>query len=184
MMTPEYADVNISRYDTISRRLHWLMALLFVWIYCSAAAHYFLSDTPLDKLLWPYHKSIGLVLFVLLIVRIGWSILIRRYRPKDLSLVAYIGHKTLYALMLIIPLVGLLRQYGSGREFSAFSLQVMSGFEGDKIQWMIDVGSDFHSLLGWAMALLIFAHVGAVVRHYRRGELQVLRRMLGKAREH
>ncbi|WP_272948221.1 cytochrome b [Pseudomonas baetica] len=183
MIKSEFADVNVSRYDTISRRLHWLMALLFAWIYCSAAAHYLLSDTALDKLLWPYHKSIGLVLFVLLIVRVGWSIQRKRYRPKSISFAASIGHKILYTLMFIIPLVGLLRQYGSGRAFSAFGLPVMGGFEGEKIQWMIDLGSDFHSLLGWVMALLVLAHVGAVARHYRRGELQVLRRMFGNAQE-
>lgn len=176
----EFTIVSSLRYDAISRGLHWLMALLFLWIYCSAAAHYLLSDSALDKLLWPYHKPVGLVLFAMIVLRTGWSLQSHKCRPKSLNLAAYIGHKALYALMFLIPLVGLLRQYGSGRAFSAFGLPVMDGFEGEKIQWMIDLGSEFHSLLGWTMAVLILGHIGAVVLHYRRGESQVLRRMIGK----
>lgn len=179
----ELTNASRHRYDAVSRGLHWLMALLFFWMYCSAATHYLFSDSVLDKLLWPYHKPVGLVLFVLIILRAGWSLQSRHYRPESLNVAAHIGHKVLYVLMLLIPLIGLLRQYGSGRAFSAFGLPVMEGFEGEKIQWMIDLGSEFHSLLGWVMAVLILGHISAVVLHYRRGESQVLRRMLGKTQK-
>lgn len=82
--------------------------------------------------------------------------------------------------MLLIPVIGLLRQYGSGREFSAFGLTIMEGLEGEKVQWMIDLGRDFHSELGWTMLVLIVGHIGAVLVHSLRGEPQVLRRMFGR----
>ena len=78
----------------------------------------------------------------------------------------------------------MIRQYGSGRAFSAFGVPVMEGFEGEKIQWMVDLGSNFHSLLGWTMLVLILGHVGAVVMHYRQGDKQVLRRMTRGVRQH
>ena len=167
------------RYDSVSRGLHWLMALMFAWIYCSAAAHYLLSDSVLDKTLWPYHKPVGLLLLGLFALRASWSLLNRQHRPPSMNVAASIGHGTLYGLMLLIPLIGLLRQYGSGRAFSAFGVPVMDGFEGEKIQWMIDLGSNFHSLLGWTMLVLIVGHIGAVVLHHRQGNSQVLRRMTG-----
>ncbi|MBD8093871.1 cytochrome b [Pseudomonas fluorescens] len=170
------------QYDTLSRALHWLMAIVFTWSYCSAVAHYLSSDSALDKLLWPYHKSAGLLLLVLLILRAGWSLLNRHNRPPSVNPAAAVGHALLYALMFLIPFIGLVRQYGSGREFSAFGLSIMAGLEGEKIQWMIDLGRNFHSLLGWTMLVLIVGHIGMVIAHSLRGKPQVLRRMTGSAR--
>jgi cytochrome b561 len=172
---------DLHYYDPVSRGLHWLMALLFAWMYCSAVTHNLLSDSALDKFLWPYHKPVGLLLLVLFMLRAGWSLLNRHNRPPSVNLLASIGHATLYGLMLLIPLIGLIRQYGSGRAFSAFGVEVMEGFEGEKIQWMIDLGSNFHSLLGWTMLVLIVGHIGAVILHHRQNNAQVLSRMTGRA---
>lgn len=168
------------QYDAVSRALHWLMAIVFTWSYCSAVVHYLSSDSALDKLLWPYHKPVGLLLLVLLILRAVWNLLNRHRRPPSLNRAAYIGHGALYALMFLIPFIGLMRQYGSGREFSAFGVPIMAGLEGEKIQWMIDLGRNFHSLLGWTMLVLIAGHIGMAILHYLQGKPQVWRRMTGR----
>lgn len=168
------------RYGAVSRGLHWAMALAFAWIYCSTAAHYLLEDSALDKFLWPTHKQVGLLLMGLLLVRLLWSLLNRHRRPPSLNLAARLGHGLLYAGMFAIPFLGLLRQYGSGRAFSAFGLPVMSGFEGPKIQWMTDLGNSFHSLLGWTLLVLIAGHVAAVILHCVKGQGHILRRMAGR----
>ncbi|MCY7261224.1 cytochrome b [Pseudomonas protegens] len=170
-----------ARYGAVSRGLHWAMALAFAWIYCTTAAHYLLEDSALDKFLWPTHKQVGLLLMVLLLVRLLWSLLNRHRRPPSLNLAARLGHGLLYAGMFAIPFLGLLRQYGSGRAFSAFGLPVMSGFEEPKIQWMTDLGNSFHSLLGWTLLVLIVGHVAAVILHCVKGQGHVLRRMAGRS---
>lgn len=125
-------------YDSVSRAVHWLMFLLFAWIYCSAITHYLASDSTLDKWLWPFHKPVGLLLLVLLILRAGWRLLNQHRRPLSISRFAAAGHGMLYALMFLIPLIGMIRQYGSGRAFSAFGVPVMEGFEGKKSSgWLI-----------------------------------------------
>lgn len=178
----ETPHTPIDHYNRVTQALHWLMALVFTWSYCTAVVHYLASDSGWDKLLWPYHKPAGLLLLVLLVLRVGWNWLHRHNRPPCVSRWASIGHGALYMLMLLIPSIGLLRQYGSGREFSAFGLTIMEGFDGEKVQWMIDLGRDFHSELGWLMLVLIVGHVGAVIVHSLRGESQVLRRMTGRVR--
>ncbi len=170
-----------TRYGAISRGLHWAMALAFIWIYSTASAHYLLADSALDEFLWATHKPVGLLLMVLLLVRVVWSLLNRHRRPPSLNLAATLGHGLLYAGMFAIPFLGLLRQYGSGRAFSAFGLPVMNGFEGAKIQWMTDLGNTFHSLLGWTLLVLIVGHVAALVLHCIKGQGHVLRRMVGTA---
>ncbi|ERO63974.1 cytochrome b [Pseudomonas piscis] len=167
------------RYGAVSRGLHWAMALAFAWIYSTAGAHYLLADSALDEFLWPTHKQVGLLLMALLLVRVLWSLLNRRRRPPSLNLAATLGHGLLYVGMFAIPFLGLLRQYGSERAFSAFGLPVMSGFEGPKIQWMTDLGNNFHSLLGWTLLVLILGHVAALILHCAKGQGHILRRMLG-----
>ena len=170
-----------ARYGVVSRSLHWAMALAFTWIYCTTCAHYLLSDSALDKFLWPTHKQVGLLLMGLLVLRVVWSLLNRHRRPPSINLGAHLGHLVLYGFMFAIPFLGLLRQYGSGRAFSAFGLPVMAGFQGEKVQWMIDLGSNFHSLLGWTLLVLIVGHIGAVVLHCVKGDRQILLRMAGQA---
>lgn len=167
------------RYGTITRVLHWLMAIAFAWVYCSAVAHYLLSESALDSFLWPWHKPVGLLLIVMLLVRVGWAWFNRKHRPASFSKASHWGHSLLYAFMFAVPFLGLLRQYGSGRAFSAFGLPVMSGFEGEKIQWMTDLGSNFHSLLGWTLLVFITGHIGAVMVHRLLGHSDILQRMLG-----
>jgi cytochrome b561 len=176
--TAEITDTE-HRYDTISRGLHWAMTAAFAWIYCSAGAHYLFAESAFEKFMWPTHKPVGLLLMILLLLRAGWSLLNRHARPPSLNIGARLGHLLLYGFMFLIPFLGLLRQYGSGRAFSAFGLTVMDGFNGEKIQWMIDLGSNFHSLLGWTMLILITGHVGAVILHCAKGHPEVLRRMAG-----
>ncbi|WP_230960046.1 cytochrome b/b6 domain-containing protein, partial [Pseudomonas fluorescens] len=78
-------------YDSVSRAVHWLMFLLFAWIYCSAITHYLASDSTLDKWLWPFHKPVGLLLLVLLILRAGWRLLNQHRRPLSISRFAAAG---------------------------------------------------------------------------------------------
>ncbi|MEN5092033.1 cytochrome b [Pseudomonas protegens] len=170
-----------ARYGVISRGLHWAMALAFVWIYSTTGAHYLLAESALDEFLWPTHKQVGLLLMGLLLVRVLWSLLNRHRRPPSLNFAARLGHGLLYVGMFAIPFLGLLRQYGSGRAFSAFGLPVMSGFEGAKIQWMTDLGNNFHSLLGWTLLVLIVGHVAAVILHCVKGQAHILRRMAGSS---
>ena len=115
-------------------------------------------------------------------MRAGWNLLNRHNRPPSVNRAAAVGHAVLYALMFLIPFIGLVRQYGSGSEFSAFGMPIMAGFEAEKIQWMIDLGRNFHSLLGWTMLVLIVGHIGMAIVHYLCGNPQVLRRMMGSTR--
>ena len=86
----------------------------------------------------------------------------------------------LYALLLGVPAVALVRQYGSGRAFEPFGLPVFAGFDSGKISWMTGLGSLLHSNFGWVLLLAIVGHVSMVVWHRRKNAKQdVLPRMLG-----
>ena len=174
---------NATRYGSVSRLLHWLMAIIFGVQFLSALSHYAFEDSAFEAMFMPWHKPLGFTLLMLVAVRIVWALIQRSQRPPMVSNAARLGHLALYALMLVVPTLALLRQYGSGRSFEPFGLPLMAGFDGPKIDWMVDLGSLLHGELGWLMLLLILGHIIMTVVHRRRGgDEDVLPRMWGSQR--
>lgn len=165
-----------TRYGTVTRFLHWGMALLILWQFLSAAARYFFEDTAIEAFFWPTHKPLGVLLLVLMVTRLLWAVMHLKKRPPSVNLLAKLGHVLLYLMVVTVPVLALLRQYGSGRAFEVFGIPIFSGFEGEKIRWMLDLGSDWHGELGWALLALILGHILMAWRH-RNTDQDVLPRM-------
>lgn len=170
---------NEEKYGLISRLLHWGMAVLMLWQFATTIAHIAADDTPVEQFLWSTHKPLGLILLVLIALRVLWALANHRRRPPAINAVAKLGHVVLYGMLLAIPALALLRQYGTGRAFEPFGLPLFTGFEGDKVTWMIEPGNVLHGFLGWVMLAMIVGHV-LMVRMHRRlpNQLDVLPRML------
>jgi len=169
------------RYGTVSRFFHWGMALLVAWQFATAITRVVAEDSPLDEFLWATHKHSGVLLLVLIVLRAAWALANVRQRPAATSTLARLGHLAMYGLILVIPTLALMRQYGSGRAFSPFGLPLMPGFEGDKIEWLTAPASLFHGALGWLLLALILGHVVMTLVHrYRAGDEDVLPRMIGR----
>lgn len=158
---------NSVRYGSVSRILHWGMAVLLLWQFSSIAARVWLADSAIDNFLWSTHRQVGFSLFVLIAIRLVWALSNVSKRPPSVSVLAKLGHIVLYVLMFSVPLVALLRQYGSGRVFEPFGIPVFSGFDDGRIDWMISLGSNFHSTLGWLMFILIAGHIVMAFVHRR-----------------
>ncbi len=169
---------NTEHYGIVSKVFHWGIALLLLWQFLSASAHFFFEDTAIEAFFWPTHKPLGVILLMLMVLRLIWYLINRANRPQSVSPLAKLGHITMYLLITVIPIVALLRQYGSGRTFELFGVTIFPGFEGEKIQWMLDLGSDFHGELGWVLLLLIIGHIFMTYVHQKSPTKQnVLSRM-------
>lgn len=167
------------RYGPVSRFFHWGMALILAWQFATAIAHLLFDDTAAKDFLWGTHKTVGLLLIILIVLRALWSLYNRGHRPPSLSVLARLGHLALYTLMVLVPLIALLRQYGSGRAFAPLGIPLMPGFEGE-IDWMTAPANLLHSWLGWLLLVLIIGHIAMTVVHRRRPQDEdVLARMLG-----
>lgn len=170
------------RYGLAARTLHWGMAALIVFQLITAAAHWGLEDTYIESLLWPWHKPLGLLLFVVACLRVALVLASLGKRPASTHWTAAAGHFSLYVLMIVIPLVALIRQYGSGRAWELWGVSIFPGFDAPKIEWMVSLGNTLHGVLGWCFAALIVGHVAMVVAHRRFKRLpDVWPRMWGKS---
>ena len=171
-------------YGLASRLLHWAMALLFGWQFMGMAIKLIVGRSPLTAFLVGTHRPLGLLLLTLCVARILWALYNRRRRPRyDASAtgrLARLGHIALYVLMLLIPSLALLRQFGSGKAFSAFGLPITKE-TGVEITWMTAPADLLHGFLAWCLLALIAGHViMALVHHYRLKD-GILSRMAGSA---
>lgn len=166
-------------YGTVSRLLHWLTALGFAGILTTIALWTIYEGEEWAGALFGVHKSIGFALLVLIAVRVVWMLINFTKRPPADSIAAKLGHLALYALMVAVPVIGMIRQYGGGRgPLKVFGIEVMQGSP-EKIEWMANLGNAAHGKLGWLLFALVFGHIVMVVVHRIQGN-DVLPRMLGR----
>jgi cytochrome b561 len=169
------------RYGPASRAFHWGMAALLAWQFASAMAHKFIEDTAVEQFLWSTHRPLGVLILILLVLRGIWAVSQRANRPPSVHWPALTGQITLYLLTFLVPFIALLRQYGSGRSFEPFGIPLFSGWEGQRIDWMVSLGGLLHGELGWVLLALIAGHIAMAVWHKRAtNQTDVLPRMWGR----
>lgn len=174
---------NARRYGSITRLLHWAMAALFLWQFVGMGLRLALGRTPLVAVFVGSHAAVGTLLLVLLAVRLLWrtanSARHPAYEHGVLGIAARAGHAALYALMAIVPALGLLRAWGSGRGFQPFGIPLFSA-TGEPIPWAMAPANALHGVLAWTLLALIAGHVAMVLVHQFILRDGVARRMIGK----
>lgn len=166
---------SIDRYTRTAALLHWLMALLII-----ANIAIGLTDGKLASM--AVHKSIGLSVLALAIVRICWRL---GHRPPALPTTirpvtrraAMTMHLALYGLMILVPLSGWL--FVS----NAPTLRPLSWFEAFAVPyltvgpWIYAPAKTVHAALAWGFALLAAGHILAALWHARVERPSLLRRL-------
>lgn len=155
-------------YGRISRLFHWLMALFLAWQFTSVLLRVLARDSALYGVFWPTHSQVGFTILVLAVLRGAWGLYNAGRRPSHgagpLARWATIGHLALYALMIIIPTLALMRAYGGGRGFAFQGLQVLPA-TGERVDALMAPASAVHGPLGWLLLALIVGHVAMAVYH-------------------
>ncbi|WP_374405801.1 cytochrome b [Pelagerythrobacter sp.] len=172
------------RYGTVTRLLHWGIAALLAWQLGGMLAKEIVGRTPLTGFWVGSHVSIGSLLFVLILVRAVWALSQRKARPDHPGVVgalAKVGHFALYALMVIVPSLAVLRLFGSEDPVSVFGVQ-LRGATGGEIEWMTAPANFAHSTLAWLLLALIVGHVAMVAIHRFWWRDDTLARMAGDPR--
>jgi cytochrome b561 len=150
-----------NRYGMISRALHWGMAILFAAQFFSAGARALLPrEDAFRELVWSYHATLGTILFLFVLARGIWGLVNLSSRPRHEGLLgraATYGHRTLYALMIVVPATRLLAAAGNDRSFTFLGLEVFPAREAE-VAWM-QLPAEIHGELGWLLAIVILGHV-------------------------
>jgi cytochrome b561 len=178
-MTPNGWRDTPERYGLVSRGLHWLMAALFAWQFAGALLYVGIGDTALTRFVGGSHFTLGFTLFVLVLLRGLWGLVNLGRRPPHagrLGRSAAIGHGVIYALMIVIPSLALLRQYGSGKPFAPYGIPLMPARD-SKIAWMMAPADLLHYWLGFALLIVVLGHAAMALLHRVLWKEDVLARM-------
>ncbi|MCZ0733263.1 cytochrome b [Phreatobacter sp. AB_2022a] len=155
-------------YGVVSRALHWLMAGLFAWQFAGALVHLLAPQSGARQLFWPTHTTVGFSLLLLVLLRGAWGLANARRRQQQasrrLGRAALVGHLAIYALMVTVPVLALVRTYGGGRAFSYFGLTIFSA-TGNRVPELMAPGNALHGPLGWTLFALILGHVAMSFVH-------------------
>lgn len=172
------------RYGLVSRALHWGMAAVFAWQFSGMAVKILVGRHPVTAFMVGSHASVGTLLMLLVLLRGAWGLVNASRRPHHapglMGRLATAGHLLLYAMMLVVPSLALLRAAGNGRGLAFFGIPVFSPFQGGPVGWMVAPANAAHGLLAWTLLALVAGHVAMVVVHRWLWRDDVLQRMAGR----
>ena len=158
-----------NRYGKVSRMLHWTIAILFIsLIPMGIFASMIPEDTEYRNAYYVVHKTIGVTVFLLVIVRLIWNRLSRR-PSLDSALtsreekLAHRAHNTLYFMMLAIPVTGFMMTSYHGYETYFFFWEMQPLWEQSEIY---QVWGGFHKyLLPYLLYIVLGAHILGALKH-------------------
>jgi cytochrome b561 len=175
------ARTDRSRWSPVAKTFHWVMALLIL----GNGAFAFWMDglkPSMQKInMFALHKSIGLTVLALFLLRALWRAV--EHRPVDApaprwqALLAHGVHGLLYMLIVALPLTGWLFNSAHGfplQYFKQFNLPALV----DKDEHLSQVFGTVHVYLFWFLLLVLALHVAGALKHHFVDRDDTLRRML------
>ncbi len=170
------------RWGVVSQLFHWTCAALVIAL---GAIGLYMTElsSPVAKIrIYALHKSLGITLLALVVLRLLW----RWTRPapgpvpgmsRHLRLAADGTHGLLYVMMIAMPLSGWLYNSASGyplQWFRRFNLPALAG----KDEQLARLAHALHEYGFWLLLVLVVGHVGAALYHHLFLDDGTLHRML------
>ncbi|ACR12688.1 Nickel-dependent hydrogenases b-type cytochrome subunit [Teredinibacter turnerae T7901] len=172
-------------YNAAQRVFHWLSALtvigLFVLgVWMTGLSYY----DPLYRTAPLWHKTIGVALIVLTLVRLGWRFAtgvpraLPTHKPWEIG-IAHLVHWFLYAAILSMFFSGYLITTAKGQSLDllgGISIPAMiTGVDG-----LEDIAEEVHELTAYSIIGVAVLHALAAIKHHVIDKDRTLRRMIGR----
>jgi len=159
---------TIDRYGLVSRFLHWFMALLIValfalGVYMTSLDYYdpWYRDAP------EFHRSIGVLMAMLLVFRLMWRLMNTRPRSFGASWEQMLGslvHRLFYVLLFVIVISGYLISTADGQPVFVFDwFQIPASIMLENQQDMAGVA---HELVAYFTLGMVVIHAAASLKHH------------------
>ena len=159
-----------TRYTRIAIALHWLIGAALL----GQIAFGFLLDeiaprgTPARGGVINLHKSFGLVLAALILLRLGWRLghpppRLPAALPRWQQSLAPIGHRALYACMLLMPTSGYIASNFSKHGVKFFGVALKPW--GPDLPAVYDAFNALHVGTAFVFTALIAGHIAMALKH-------------------
>ena len=176
--------MNTERYSTPARLLHWLIAVLAV---AQIALGFVTDNTPREEAqgLQSAHAQLGLLILSLMVLRIAWRVAHPPPRLAGLDVgwrrtSAAMTHGLLYALLLLMPLTGLVLWLWMGRPVALLGWEIYPAVDWSQHdEFWRSVAGYFHEYGSYSLVAAILLHLAAAGWHeFIRKDGLIRRRML------
>lgn len=170
-----------SQWGWVSVTLHWVTVLAIVGLVIVGLTMDDLPNGPRKIQVYALHKSTGLTVLALTLLRLGWRLFAGAPKaepmPRWQRLAAHGSHVMLYALLLAMPLTGWLFNSASGFPLKWFGLVRVPALTA------YDAGvkafaNDLHEGLAKVLFVVVAIHVAAALKHHFVNRDATLQRML------
>ncbi len=172
------------RYTALAMLMHWAIAGL---LFFQLGLGWYMDELPEgpDRSAWfALHKSIGLTVFLLAVLRLVWRAThspppLPATLPRWQRAMARGNHGLLYVLIFLQPVTGYLSSSFSGYTTSFFGLPLPHW--GWKEPFLNELFSDIHEASALTLAVLIGLHALAALSHAMKPGDRLFRRMLPRS---
>ena len=173
--------MEIQRYSTTAIIIHWLMAIMIITMICMGG---YMADLPKgsEERTWFFtlHKSIGLTLALLAIIRLVWKLISTSPPLPDIvsathQKMAKATHHLLYLMMFIQPVSGYISSSFTSYKTKFWGIPLPRW--ADKNPEMNQLFNEIHEISAICLVVLLVIHIAGVVYHMKRKESELLKRM-------
>ena len=169
------------RYTAVSKTLHWVIALLAFTQLAMGKLFELDPDEPGNLFYW--HTAFGLLVFGLMVVRLGWRVThtvpgLPRNTPGWQQIAARATHIAFYVLLIALPGTGWLLSSVEGDAVTFFGWFTVPALPVPGGKATEDFLEETHELLGNVLLFLAGIHVLAGLKHHYIDRDDVLRRMM------
>ena len=175
-----------SNYGLVSITMHWLVAVAVVGLF--ALGYWMVGLTYYSS--WyrtapDIHKSIGLLLLALMILRVTWHFLNGGPAPlathgRLTRLATKAGHGALYLGLFAVMISGYLISTADGRSISVFGWFEVPALI-TSIPNQEDLAGLIHEYFAWGLVIFSGLHALAALKHHFIDRDPTLKRMFGRA---
>lgn len=164
--------------------LHWIIAIPFIAMLIIGLILDEMEKGPNKFELIGTHKSVGVLIFVLAVVRILWRM--KNKFPKPLSEMpnwqkglASTAHWVLIIGTVMMPISGIVMSIGGGHSVGIFGVELITG-SGVENNLMDKTGHIMHGLGSKLILLFLVLHIVGAIKHQYMDKDGTLSRILGR----
>jgi cytochrome b561 len=175
---------DATHWGGVAKFFHWAIVLLILAQAVIGLIMVDLPKRPSSIPVYSLHKSLGITVLALAVLRLVWRLI--DGRPRDVAglpplqaLGARVGHALLYVLIFAVPLSGWLFDSASSlRPLYWFGLIHLPSLTGGKNAAIEEFAQEAHELLFWVLVVVAAGHALAALVHHFHNRDETLARML------
>lgn len=173
---------SAERWGPVSQLLHWLIVGLIIWQGIVGLTMGDLRSGPDKVAVYALHKSFGLTLLGLVLLRVSWRLYAGAPdavagQPTWQARGAALSHFAMYVLLFAIPLSGWVLNSASGFPLPFFGVINLPAIVG-KDHALHELAEEAHAVLFWILVAVALLHSVAAIHHHLFRHDPTLARML------